>query len=85
MSILDFRPRGDIWTGVAIGLAVLAAPIFIPMVAAAAKPILKTGIKTGYLVYDKTCEIIAEAKESMEDLAAEAKAEVASQSDQTQA
>ena len=41
------------------------------------KPVAKASIKSAILLFEKTTELIAEAKESVEDLAAEAHAELA--------
>jgi hypothetical protein len=45
-------------------------------VAAVVKPVAKAAIKSAILLFEKTTELIAEAKESVEDLAAEAHAEL---------
>jgi hypothetical protein len=45
-------------------------------VAAVVKPVAKASIKSAILLFEKTTELIAEAKESVEDLAAEAHAEL---------
>jgi hypothetical protein len=79
MAIWDYRPKADLWTGVAIGVGLLVAPVVIPMVAAAARPVMKAVIKAGFMVYEKGAEMIAEAVEIVEDLAAEAKTEVAAE------
>ncbi len=67
-----------IGTGVAVGLGVLVlAPAIIPAVAAVVRPLAKASIKSGMILLEKTREMIAEAKESVEDMAAEAQAELA--------
>lgn len=76
MPITDFRPKFDIWTGVAVGVAIVAAPVVIPMVAAAARPLLKAGLKGAYLLYEKARETGASVKEMSEDLIEEVKTEV---------
>ncbi len=76
MALWDYRPKADLWTGVAIGVGLLVAPVVIPVVAAAAKPALKAIMKTGIMVYEKGCTMLAEGVEMVEDLAAEAKSEV---------
>jgi hypothetical protein len=76
MAILDLKPNGNIWAGVAIGAGLLLAPVVIPIVAAAARPVAKTALKYGFMLYEKGREMVAEVTEAMEDLAAEAKAEV---------
>lgn len=76
MAIWDYRPKADLWTGVAVGVGLLVAPVIIPIVAAAARPALKTILKAGIMVYERGCEMVAEGVEMIEDLAAEAKSEV---------
>ena len=67
-----------IGTGLAIGLGVIIlAPAIAPAIAAVVRPVAKASIKSAVLLYEKTLELIAEAKESVEDLAAEAQAELA--------
>ena len=67
-----------IGTGLAIGLGVLMlAPAIAPAVAAVVKPVAKASIKSAILLFEKATELIAEAKESVDDLAAEAHAELA--------
>jgi hypothetical protein len=64
-------------TGLVIGIgAVILAPVIMPVLAAAAKPLIKAGLKGGVLLYEKGQEMIAEAQELFEDLAAEVKAEL---------
>lgn len=76
MAIWDYRPKADLWTGVAIGVGLLVAPVVIPMIAAAARPVAKAAMKGGIMLYEKGREMIAEVSEVVEDLAAEAKSEV---------
>lgn len=64
--------------GLAIGVgAAIVAPIVIPILAGAAKPLAKVAIKEGLILYEKGKEMLAEAKEAVEDLVAESKAEIA--------
>jgi hypothetical protein len=68
----------NIMTGLAIGLgATILAPLVIPVVASVAKPLAKAVIKSGFILYEKSREVVAEAGEVIEDLMAEAKAELA--------
>ncbi len=76
MSMSDYLPKADLWTGLAIGVGLLVAPVVIPIAAHAARPLLKTMIKGGFLAYERASEIVAEAMETVEDVAAEAKSEV---------
>jgi len=55
---------------------VLLAPVVIPIVGSMARPLVKAVIKGGLVAYEGAKVSIAEAKETLEDLAAEAKAEV---------
>ncbi len=67
-----------IGTGLAIGLVVIIlAPAISPAIAAVVRPVAKASLKSAIILYEKTLELIAEAKESVEDLAAEAQAELA--------
>ncbi|MGC8603530.1 MAG: DUF5132 domain-containing protein, partial [Desulfomonilaceae bacterium] len=83
MAISDMIPKGNIWTGVAVGAGLVVAPIVIPAVAVVARPLLKAVIKGGYMLFEKGREMVAEVTELAEDLFEEAKAEV--QADLTEA
>lgn len=61
-------------TGIA---AIVLLPVLIPVAAGVGKPVAKTAIKGGILLYEKGKGVIAEAGETLEDLVAEAKAELA--------
>ena len=76
MALFDngFKMRGSLVVGAGI---VLLAPIVVPVVASVLKPIAKAAIKGGLLAYGKAKESIAETMETVEDLAVEAKAELA--------
>jgi hypothetical protein len=70
-------------TGLLIGAAaVLAAPIVIPMVTAAMRPLARAAIRGGLIAYERGKVIVAEAQEDFEDLMAEAKAEMAHESEE---
>jgi hypothetical protein len=72
-----------IGTGLAIGLGVLIlAPVIAPAVGAVVRPMAKASIKSAMILFEKARELIAEATESLEDLAAEAQAEIAQQRQQ---
>ena len=76
MAIWDFRPRSDLWTGSAIGVALLVVPVLIPVMAALARPVAKAVIKAGFMLYETGREAVAEISEVREDLAAAAKSGV---------
>jgi hypothetical protein len=69
-------------TGLALGAAaVLLAPVLIPVVAGVVKSLAKAGIKGGMVLYEKGKVAAEEAKETIEDLAAEARAELSQESE----
>ena len=69
--------KGNILGGLAIGIgASVVAPVVIPVLATVVKPLTKAAIKGGFLLYDKGRETLAEVQEVVEDLVAEAKAEI---------
>jgi hypothetical protein len=65
-------------TTLAVGAGiVLLAPVVVPVVAGILKPLAKNAIKGSLLMYERAKVATAETMESLEDLAAEAKAELA--------
>jgi hypothetical protein len=52
MKIWDFKPSGDLFTTVAVGAAVAAAPVVIPFAWSAVRPLLKTVLKGGFMLYE---------------------------------
>jgi hypothetical protein len=64
-------------TPILIGLGVLVvAPILIPGVGKAIKPLAKAVLKSGLIFVQKGRELISEAAEAIEDITAEVKAEL---------
>ena len=63
MAIWDFRPKGDLWTGVAVGAGLLAAPVVIPLAWSATRPVLKVILKGGFMLYETGRQILGEASE----------------------
>jgi Protein of unknown function (DUF5132) len=69
---------GSLVSNLLIGAAVVVlAPIVVPAVLVGMRPVAKTLVKGGVLVYDKGRAIVAEAGEQVSDLVAEARAEIA--------
>jgi len=66
MAIWDFRPRGDLWTGVAVGAGLLAAPAVISLAWSATRPVLKVILKGGFMLYETGRQILGEAAEEPE-------------------
>lgn len=64
--------------GIIAGIgAVLLAPVVIPVVAGVGKPLAKSLIKGGIVLFEKSKGAFAELGETWEDMVAEAKAELA--------
>ncbi len=63
--------------------AVILAPLLIPAVAKVGKPIARAAIKGSIVAYQKAKGVVDEAGEVFEDLVAEAKVELAEQSEKT--
>jgi hypothetical protein len=61
MAIWDFRPKGDLLTTVAVGVGVAAAPVVIPLAWYAVRPLLKSILKGGFLLYETGRGACAEA------------------------
>lgn len=57
--------------------AIVLLPVLVPVVAGVGKPLAKAAIKGGIILYEKGKGVIAEVGETLEDLVAEAKAELA--------
>jgi hypothetical protein len=69
---------GSLASNLLLGAAVVVlAPIVVPAVLAGMRPVAKTLVKGGMLVYDKAREMMAEAGEQVSDLVAEARSELA--------
>jgi hypothetical protein len=70
-------PKGFDLSSLAIGAGVvLLAPIVVPVIGSVLKPMAKAVVKGGLLAYEGAKVSIAETKETLEDIAAEAKAEI---------
>lgn len=74
MSVL----KNNFVVGVAAGLtATLIAPVLIPAIKKGSRPMAKTLVKGGVLVYLKGREMVAHSGEAIEDILAEVHAEEA--------
>ena len=77
MALSDLL-KGEAGKGIAIGFATaVLAPFVMPILRQTARPLARTLIKTGIILYHKGRETLAEAEESFDDLMAEVRAELA--------
>lgn len=77
MGLLDNGLKENFLTVLAVGVgAAILAPVVLPAVAKAAKPLFKAAIKTGIIMFEKGKETVAELGEVFEDIVAEAKSEI---------
>jgi hypothetical protein len=76
MALFDngFKMGGSLVVGAGV---VLLAPIVVPVLASVLRPIAKAAMKGVLLAYGKAKESVAETMETIEDLAVEAKSELA--------
>lgn len=76
MAIEDIF-KSNTGKGIAIGVGVaILAPLVLPTVVKAARPLARAAIKSGLLLFEKGRETVAELGEVMDDLLAEAQAEI---------
>lgn len=69
MAALDDVLKGNLLVGVVVGVAATA---LAPVLLAAGRPLLRSAVKTGILMYERGRESVAELRELVEDAAAEA-------------
>ena len=74
--------KGNIVTGLAIGIgSAIIAPLVVPALSKAAKPLAKAAIKGGLVLFETSKEKLAEAHELVDDLLTEARAELAAEAE----
>jgi len=61
--------------GIALGVAAVAAPKYLPRLAGALNPLFKSTVRGTYKLAQKSKEMFAEAQEQVHDIVAEVKAE----------
>lgn len=77
MSVINNLFKGDTGKGIAIGIGIaVLAPVAIAVLSGAARPATRAALKSGILLYEKGREKVAEFGEIVEDLTAEAHAEM---------
>jgi hypothetical protein len=77
MAAISDLLKNETTKGVLIGVAAAAVTFALfPLFRKAGKPLARAAVKTGIILYEKTRETAAEIGEIMEDLVAEAQAEL---------
>lgn len=77
MAAFNDLIKSDTTKGVLIGVAAVAVTFaLLPLFRKAGRPLARAAVKTGIILYEKTRETAAEIGEIMEDLVAEAQAEL---------
>ncbi len=61
--------------GMLIGVAAMVAPNLLPRMGNALRPFLKSAVRAGYTIVEKTKETVSEASEQMQDIVAEVRSE----------
>jgi hypothetical protein len=61
-------------------IAFMAAPQIIAAAGSIVRPVVKTGIKSGMLVYDKGKELVSGTVDSIQDVSSEARSEISKKS-----
>jgi hypothetical protein len=75
--------KGSLWTGLAVGAAVVVlGPVLLPALARVGKPAAKTALKAGVVLYDRGRETAARMAELAEDVFAEVRAEMAAEANE---
>jgi hypothetical protein len=83
MALFEDVLKGS-WGAALVGVGVaLVAPTVLPAVGAALRPLAKSAIKGGVMLYDTVKESIAEAGEQVTDMVAEVRAEVEDEGEET--
>ena len=70
----------ELLPGMALGVAAMLAPKFLPTLGSAIRPIIKTAVQAGHTTGLRARELVAEATEQIQDLVAEVTAEQAGNS-----
>ncbi len=77
MALFNNLLKPELAVGIAVGAAAVAlAPVVLPAVATAARPLARTAIKAGIILFEQGREAWAEGDEFLDDLIAEARAEL---------
>ena len=61
--------------GMLLGVAAVLAPDLLPRIGSGLRPLLKSAVRAGYSIAEKTRETVAEAGEQFQDIVAEVRSE----------
>ncbi len=67
--------EAELIPGILIGMAAMLAPRIFPRLGNALRPLVKSAVRAGYALADKTKELAAETSEQLQDIVAEVKSE----------
>ncbi|MBZ0158256.1 MAG: DUF5132 domain-containing protein [Alphaproteobacteria bacterium] len=77
MGLLGHGLKGNIFTGLAVGIgALVVAPAAASVLARTVRPLAKAAIKGGFMLYGTASGVIASVSATLKEVAAEAKAEM---------
>lgn len=77
MALFENLLKNDAGKGLAIGIGVaILAPVVVPVIATISRPVARAAIKNGIVLYESGREKFAELGEFVDDMVAEAKAEL---------
>lgn len=76
MFVVDDIKGGGVAAVLVGAAAILLAPVVLPVLVQAARPLLKEAVKGGLMCYQKGREAMAEVGEVFDDVVAEARAEL---------
>ena len=80
MSLFEDAPKSWFSSSILAVGAILAATTLIPALGSALRPLAKALVKNGITIYDSAKELVAEAGEELNDMVAEARAEMEQES-----
>ena len=76
MSVWNYTPKMDMWTGVVVAAGLIAAPVVLPIVADAVRPLIKGVFKGVLVVYDTGLAMVSDTLEGAQGLLEEVRAEI---------
>ena len=65
----------DLIPGMLLGVAAMLAPNLLPRLGNGLRPLIKSAVRAGYSIAERTRETVAEAGEQLQDIVAEVRSE----------